>query len=116
MSRIKIILPAFVMAALLIYGCKSSKSTSSGTSSKVEKGTLTFEKDIKPIMETRCGGAYCHHGEPSEWMTYSNVKKVVDNGEFYEEVIEEKKMPPRTKLPTNEFNKIKEWLEAGAPE
>ena len=39
----------------------------------IKKERLTFEKDIKPIMNTYCGGLFCHHGKPSSWTKYKRT-------------------------------------------
>ena len=77
---------------------------------------LTFEKDIIPIMNTSCGGLFCHHGKTSEWTKYETIKIAIDNGTFKKEVIDNKTMPKRKKLPTEKYNTIKKWLEEGALE
>ena len=80
-----------------------------------EKEKITFEKDIKPIMDTYCGGLFCHHGKPSTWTKYEFTKKAVDNGTFYNRVIEKKDMPKRKKLSEEDIETIKKWLKSGAP-
>lgn len=77
---------------------------------------LTFEKDIKPIMNSYCGGIFCHHGKPSIWTNYHAVKKSVDSGSFKEQVIEKRTMPKRKSLPQKEYDLIKTWLQEGAKE
>jgi hypothetical protein len=101
----------FITLATII-GCSTSKNTVKNNT--VEPLNITFEKDIKPITESFCGGSYCHHGTPSFWSKYENMKAIVDNGELHEEVIEKKTMPMGVKLPTKEYNLIKAWLENGA--
>ncbi|MEN8956515.1 MAG: hypothetical protein ABF242_08805 [Flavobacteriales bacterium] len=75
---------------------------------------LTFEKDIKPIMNSYCGGIFCHHGKPSIWTKYETVKIAIENGSFKREVIDKKSMPKRKKLPEAKYQIIKKWLEQGA--
>lgn len=77
---------------------------------------ITFEKDIKPIMNTYCGGTFCHHGKPSAWTNYKVTKLAVDSGIFYDRVIDKKDMPKKKPLPKTEFETLKKWLEQGAPE
>lgn len=77
---------------------------------------ITFDKDIKPIMNTYCGGLFCHHGKPSAWTKYETTKASVDKGTFYERVIEKRDMPKRKELPEREYELIKKWLKNGAPE
>jgi hypothetical protein len=77
---------------------------------------LTFEKDIKPIMNTYCGGIFCHHGKPSAWTRYKLVKLAIENGSFKKEVIDDRTMPKRKKIPQKEYDIIKKWLKEGAIE
>ncbi|MDB4088263.1 hypothetical protein N9544_01440 [Flavobacteriales bacterium] len=77
---------------------------------------ITFEKDIKPIMKTYCGGIFCHHGKPSAFTKYKVTSLFIENGSFKKEVIDDKTMPKRKKLPLKEYNTIKKWLEEGAIE
>lgn len=81
-----------------------------------ESAELTFEKDIKPIMNSYCGGIFCHHGKPSIWTNYQTVKKSIDSGSFKEQVIEKKTMPKRKHLPQKEYDILKTWIEKGAKE
>ena len=76
----------------------------------------TFEKDIKPIMNTNCGGVFCHHGKPSTWTNYEFVKRSIDNGTFRERVIVKKDMPKRKPLSIVDYNLINDWLKNGAIE
>ena len=87
-----------------------------GISYPIKTEKLTFEKDIKPIMNSYCGGIFCHHGMPSVWTKYKVVKLALENGSFKKEVIDNKTMPKRKKLPEEEYNTLKKWLEEGALE
>lgn len=98
----------------MIIGCSTNKKVVETSASNSNTDTVTFDKDIKPIAKSFCGGSYCHHGEPSFWASYTNMKKIVDNGELYEEVIANKTMPAEMQLPKKEYNLIKTWLETGA--
>lgn len=100
-----------------IIGCTTSKNTALTPEVTAQIPELiTFEKHIKPITIKYCSGGYCHHGTPSHWSTYENIKQIVDNGELKEEVIDEKSMPRFKKLPALEYQMIKKWLETGAKE
>ena len=89
-----------------------------------EAGTLTFNKDIAPIVFEKC--ATCHHpGEvgPFSLLSYEDVTKRASQ---IVEVIEKRTMPPWSPLPgycdferdrglsANEIGKIAQWVNEGA--
>ncbi len=89
-------------------------------------GTLTFNKDIAPIIFGRC--ASCHHsGEVSHisLLSYQDVKKLV---QLISVVTQSRSMPPwkpepgygeflgERRLSREEIGTIKQWVEEGAPE
>lgn len=121
--KLKITILTFSIA--LLFGCSATKKTATPTppetplppeiAAKIPEN-ITFEKHIKAITIQFCGGGYCHHGSPSVWSKYENMKQIVDNGELKEEVIVHKTMPEGKKLPALEYHIIKKWLETGAKE
>ncbi len=87
--------------------------------------TLTFNKDIGPIIQTKC--ADCHKpGEsaPFNLLTYEDVAK---RASFIAKVVESKYMPPwksddhymafanNRSLSDDQIKKITDWVKAGAP-
>lgn len=102
---------------LLLFACTTKKAT---TDKKEESTALpqevTFENHIKPIALSFCGGSYCHHGKPSYYATYANIKEAVDNGSIKKLVIEKRVMPKFKKLPEEEYELFKKWIETGAKE
>lgn len=116
-KTIKYITIALVFISFSLLSSSEINSKNLIENSLLEKADkLTFERNIKPIMNTYCGGRFCHHGKKSEWTVYKNIKVVVDNGSFKKEVIDDKTMPKRKKLPLYEYNIIKTWLKQGAIE
>ena len=109
-------IPTFclIFCSFFVFGDGNQKSAFEDY--PFQKETITFNKDIKPIMEKSCGGVFCHHGKPSAWTKYATTKAAVDNGTFYKEVIQDKTMPKRKKLSKLEYETIKKWLEEGAIE
>ena len=90
------------------------------------KGTLTFSKDIAPIIFNNCSG--CHRtGEvaPFTLLNYDDVKK---KGKTIIKVIDKRYMPPwkamhgfgefrdERRLSDEQIGMIKQWVEEGAPE
>ncbi len=118
----KLIPLTLAVVMTMAYSCKTTKKTPTEIkedtkTTDVTKNTsgLTFEKHIKPIMKSKCGGGYCHHGPTSEFTSYDRLKKFIDNGKFKKLVFDLKTMPKGTKLSTEEFNTLKKWYGAGAP-
>ncbi len=109
------ILYPLMLSFALIFGSGTYKTVAAPFQLK-ETSKITFEKDIKPVMNTYCGGIFCHHGKPSSWTNYKTTKLAVDNGTFYNRVIVVKDMPKKKTLPEKEYELIKKWLENGAIE
>ncbi len=91
-----------------------------------QAGTVTFNKDIAPIIFTQC--ANCHHSgqaAPFELLSYSDIVK---RGRQIVAVTQTNYMPPwlpeaghgqfanERRLSTTEKGLIKQWVEDGAPE
>lgn len=82
---------------------------------------VTYLKDVKPILETRCNFTGCHaSGTPArqgDFSSYNGVKAKVDNNTFKKEVIDTKRMPlGNPPLPKIEIDILRAWLEDGALE
>ncbi len=108
-----------ILTAIFAVACSTSKTVmKKAPENTVAKSPnlsiVTFDKDIKTIVAARCSGSYCHHGEPSEWESYENIKKMADSGKLHKLVIETKKMPQYGKLTDEEYNIFKTWLANGA--
>ncbi len=83
---------------------------------------VTFSQDIFPIIQNKCLG--CHgansiNGNPPVKLdTYTNIKLEVDNGRFLGSITGDPnyvKMPPSSSLLQCEIDKIKKWINNGAP-
>ena len=105
-----------ISVTLIIGGGNHRMLVQYNSISEKEEKIITFEKDIKPIMNTNCGGVFCHHGKPSTWTNYEFVKRSIDNGTFRERVIVKKDMPKRKPLSIVDYNLINDWLKNGAIE
>ena len=90
------------------------------------KGTLTFARDIAPIVFQRC--AYCHRpgqSAPFTLLSYSDVKK---RAEQIADVTARRYMPPwlpepghgdfadERRLAEDELGRIQQWIAEGAVE
>ena len=112
----KILIHSFFYSSFLIALVMQPENRNTSVSIQEKTKKLTFEKDIKPIMNTHCGGVFCHHGKPSAWTQYKVVKLSIENGSFAKQVIEDKTMPKRKELPKKDYETIKKWLKEGAIE
>ena len=97
------------------------------TSAAQPSGLVTFNKDIAPILFTRC--ASCHHAggtAPFELDSYGAAKRRASQ---IAEVTRRRVMPPwkaepgyggefvdQHPLTGDEIDRIERWVEAGAPE
>lgn len=79
---------------------------------------LTFTADIQPIINSSCAIPACHQAGGNgfgNFETYSGLKAILDNGSFENRVIIQRNMPPNRELSSCEIEKLKEWLNQGAP-
>lgn len=70
----------------------------------------TYSGFVKPLLDSKCGTS-CH----ATYMNYNGLKVVVDNGKFNDRVIVKADMPPAGPLSPQDRDKLKKWLDAGAP-
>ena len=89
--------------------------------------TLTWDKDIFPIMARHCGG--CHgsnmwnyYSGQTEVLRYDTVKALIDRGTFERVLFTEKTMPPPTYPASKDslhldssLGVIKQWIQLGEP-
>jgi hypothetical protein len=81
---------------------------------------VTYTKDVKPIMITKCATPNCHvpgGSNPTDLDTYAGVKAIVDNGRFKKRMIDGNPsfMPTSGKLSGSVLGNIQCWLDNGAP-
>lgn len=80
----------------------------------------TYIDGVAPLIKTRCALSGCHNGDSlsvGNYNIYTDLKLRVENGQFKIKVFDSKLMPPVTKPPltSEEFNLLKCWVDAGAP-
>ena len=114
------------LSVLAFAGCRESGGAKKGAYEPRAKGTVTFNKDIAPIVFNNCSG--CHHpsgSAPFALLAYDDVKKrakqVVD-------VTQRRLMPPwlpdpnvvhlvgERRLTTDQIGLIQQWASEGATE
>lgn len=112
MKNITLFTIVCLIMAITIVACSTKKITTT----KVENTTpitpvaISYTNTAKSIIDNSCTG--CHRG----FSSYATIKKIVDKGEFKHEVIDTRDMPKGQQLSTEDYAKLKAWLEAGAPE
>ena len=112
-----------LVVIVCVSGCTASKKTTSSTIDKVSvTTTLTYARDIKPMMVEKCSP--CHFpktGKKKLLNTYSATKENI--GHILERVQLDPSdlsfMPYRGKNPaltTEEIQTLSEWATGGMPE
>tara|TARA_B100000965_G_C19537152_1_gene733907 strand:- start:795 stop:1136 length:342 start_codon:yes stop_codon:yes gene_type:complete len=82
---------------------------------------VSFRQSIQPLLQANCNFSNCHAaGAPPNqgvFTNYAGVKQKVDNGSFKRKVIDPPREMPknRSPLPESDIDKLKAWLNAGAP-
>jgi len=112
--------------ALAFVGCRKDDRAGGTPYVPKAKGTITFTKDIAPIVFDNCSG--CHHpGEsaPFDLLTYEDVRK---RAKQIVEVTQRRYMPPwlpdanvvhfvgERRLSNDQLGLLKQWAEEGAAE
>ena len=77
----------------------------------------SFTSVIKPIIDANCTSAGCHDANSSNGnlSTYDGLIIRVNNGTLSKRVLYTKDMPQNSSLSTADREKIKCWLNSGAP-
>jgi len=132
---------AFCLSALALLGAEKDKKKAEWDASKLppasDKKGLTFEKDIKPLLENSC--VKCHSGEkPKSKYRMDSRASVIKGGEsgdaailpgnsaksplvaYVSELVEDMEMPPTDKrdkypaLTKEQIGLIRAWIDQGA--
>ena len=132
---------AFCLSALPLMGAEKDKKKTEWDASKLppasDKKGLTYEKDIKPLLEKSC--VKCHSGEkPKSKYRMDSLASVIKGGEsgdaaiipgnsakspmvaYVSELVEDMEMPPTDKrdkypaLTKEQIGLIRAWIDQGA--
>ncbi len=125
--NIRVLMPVvFVLAGLALFGCRQRDAAASDVYVPRPKGTITFNKEIAPIVFQNCSP--CHHpGEsaPFDLLAYGDVRK---RAEQIVKVTQRRYMPPwlpdpelvhfegERRLSVEQLGLIKQWAEEGGAE
>ncbi|MBX2973521.1 MAG: cytochrome c [Flavobacteriales bacterium] len=75
-----------------------------------------WASNIEPIITARC--ANCHYPgglAPGDLRQYATVRTMVDNGSFNQMVFVSRSMPQGGALSSCDMQKLRAWVDAGAP-
>ena len=132
---------AFCLFAVSLMGAEKDKKKAEWDAAKLppasDKKGLTFEKDIKPLLEKSC--VKCHSGEkPKSKYRMDSLASVIKGGEsgdaaiipgnsakspmvaYVSELVEDMEMPPSDKrdkypaLTKEQIGLIRAWIDQGA--
>ena len=107
---------AFYIFAILFSACSYKKVELN----PCENANSNYAQSISPLIQVHCALSGCHNGDSTSvgnFNEYAEIKMRVDNGQFKLKVFDSKSMPPvsQPSLPSEEYNKLKCWFDAGAP-
>ena len=77
----------------------------------------SYSSGILPVINANCTSSGCHNAGSvnGDFTIYAGIKLKVDNGSINNRVVVQKNMPPSGALSVDNLNKIKCWLNSGAP-
>jgi uncharacterized membrane protein len=123
---IKYLLFSSVAVLALTFGYSNQPHTNNIAPSKPTDTTLCYERDIKPILETKCATARCHSAKAAKddivLDNYDNTMQSLNLSEKtnplknkLRHVVSKNKMPPARaeQLTEDEKKSIFQWLETG---
>ena len=78
----------------------------------------SYNNGIRDILRNKCNTSGCHDGASGvgTYNSYNGVRRVLETGEFRQEVVIEKTMPKDGTLSDEEFDLLRCWSENGFPE
>jgi hypothetical protein len=111
------------LVSILYYSCVKDKGELpvAVSQSYCDSVNTKFSSAQLPMFQTYCAISGCHDGStgttaPWNYNTYTDIKKVADNGQLRNRVIVLKDMPPAgyPSLPDSSIKKLNCWLNKGA--
>jgi hypothetical protein len=110
-----------IFAVSAISSCSHDKAEDPNPCA-YDESQLKYNGFIKTIINTNCASDGACHGTPQgtdaggEYLTYDQVKDKIDAGSFKSRVFDLKDMPQGSALSECDLKKLKDWVDAGAPE
>ena len=114
MDKNKFVLLTFATGMLLLSNCKKEENINNVDCSMVNS---SYSANIKPIINANCISSGCHNANSTngDFTTYNGLKAKADNGSLNNRVVQQKNMPPSQPLSLDDLEKIKCWINSGAP-
>lgn len=111
-------LSIFALLALFFVSCTNYKEDLLTDPNLCNTENLSFSADILPILNNSCSTSDCHAAggfAPGYLSNYDEVMIMIDNGKLLYRVGETRDMPPSGPLTECQIEKIRSWVDAGAP-
>lgn len=104
----------FFLLLLLIFSCQHEEFIQCNQ-------VVTYENQIKPIIDASCAYSGCHDGisaSPGDYSSYSGIGAAMYNGLLEKRTVDIRDMPPVNSLgpkilSEEEMNLVKCWIEQG---
>ncbi len=106
------------LALILITGLSycSKKETPSTTQVDCATVNAKFSTDIAPLIQSKCATAGCHNNSAAGGTILLNYAQISSkSARINQRAIIQKDMPQGGSLTTLEIDKLKCWIESGAP-
>ena len=100
----------------LIGGCRYDKAE---LLDPCQINDTNYSTAIAPIIQSTCVTYGCHtpgNTVIGDFTNYQEIKMRVDDGTFKQLVLDQRTMPVGGGLTEKEYQQLKCWVEAGAPE
>ncbi|MEO6305679.1 MAG: hypothetical protein ABIP51_21190 [Bacteroidia bacterium] len=119
MIKLKIIFSGIFLFAVFI-GCDNKKGKLAPKEYPINCDTITFAKNVKPIIDFSCAKVGCHVAGffPGNYTTYAGIYPNVANGKLRLRLFDSPSNPmPKDlgMLPADKLAIIKCWLDKGGP-
>ncbi|GAB3431585.1 hypothetical protein [Niabella aquatica] len=112
-----------LFVAFFLPACYRNSLEALSDRDECNTANITYSKDIRTIISTRCAISSCHQNGSMETFsleTFEDLKNIVANGELLKSINHEAgvaAMPKNvSKLPLCTISKITAWVNAGAPD
>ncbi|MEM9917585.1 MAG: hypothetical protein AAF990_05780 [Bacteroidota bacterium] len=119
----------FIFSVLLLFGAACEDDNGGGVTIDCDARTITYDSDIKAIVDRTCAYSGCHDGDPfstapHNYTVYAGMLIPLENGRFRRRVLEQRSMPDPDSVPNGAPNRLTDeelaiidcWLKAGHPE
>jgi uncharacterized membrane protein len=118
MKKNKTILGLLLALSLTTIGCYYDKEEELYGLATIDCSTISvsFNADIKPMIMTKCAISGCHDAAASGGVTFSDHNSISNRAaRIRQRAVVERTMPKVGFLTQDEINKLRCWIESGAP-